>query len=68
MKTLLATLPRWKAGDHLFSTTDGRKPVAGFADSAKTRLDREMARTWRALGRVRGYRPARRDTGELDRA
>ena len=54
MKALLATLPRWKAGDHLFSTTDGRKPVSGFAGSAKARLDREMARTWRALGRIAG--------------
>jgi len=54
MNALLASIPRWRGGDFLFSTTNGRQPVAGFADSAKARLDREMARSWRALGRIAG--------------
>jgi integrase len=49
--TLLASLPRFKRGDYLFSTTFGVKPVSGFSKS-KARLDRLMLRTWRALGRV----------------
>jgi integrase len=36
---LLAELPRFAAGDHVFTTTDGAKPVNGFS-SAKARLDR----------------------------
>ena len=40
--TILATLPRFKKGDHLFSTTLGAKPVNGFS-KAKQRLDQEMA-------------------------
>jgi integrase len=54
MKTLLASLPRWTGGDYLFSTTNGRLPVCGFNGNVKIRLDREMAKTWRALGRVVG--------------
>ena len=50
---ILKSLPRFKKGDHLFSTTFGTKPVNGFS-KAKLRLDRRMARSWRALGRVRG--------------
>jgi integrase len=48
----LATLPRWKAGDYLFSV-DGRTPFNGFS-KAKERLDRRASRTWRALGRMAG--------------
>jgi integrase len=48
----LETLPRWKAGDYLFSM-DGRKPFNGFAKT-KQRLDRQMSLSWRALGRVQG--------------
>jgi integrase len=35
---LLEQLPRWDAGDYLFSTTGGVKPVNGFS-KAKSRLD-----------------------------
>ena len=40
---ILAALPRFKKGEHLFSSTLGETPVAGFA-KAKTRLDRLMAK------------------------
>ena len=39
--TILADLPRWNAGDFIFST-DGRRPVTGFY-LAKTRLDKLVA-------------------------
>jgi integrase len=39
---LLETLPRWPAGDLLFTTTQGKKPVGGFS-KAKARLDALMA-------------------------
>jgi integrase len=35
---LLKDLPRFKHGDHLFTTTGGRRPVSGFS-KAKTRAD-----------------------------
>jgi integrase len=38
---LLASLPRFASGEHLFSTTFGKKPVAGFS-KAKRRLDALM--------------------------
>jgi integrase len=50
---VLKALPRFKKGDHLFSTTFGAKPVSGFS-KAKARLDRRMLRTLRALARRRG--------------
>jgi len=50
---LLRSLPRFKKGDHLFSTTFGVKPVNGFS-KAKERLDDRMVRSWRALARSRG--------------
>jgi integrase len=50
---VLKTLPRFKRGDHLFSTDFGAKPVNGFS-KAKTRLDRHMLRSWRAIGRING--------------
>lgn len=50
---ILQKLPRFKKGDHLFSTTFGKKPVNGFS-KAKERLDERMLRSWRALGRVSG--------------
>jgi integrase len=41
---LVETLPAWPGNDyHLFSTTDGRKPVSGFS-RAKSRLDRGAGR------------------------
>jgi integrase len=53
MIRLLDTLPRWKRGDYLFST-NGKQAIFGFSSRAKAKLDREMLRSWRALGRVRG--------------
>jgi integrase len=50
---ILKELPRFKAGDYLFSSTFGKKPVRGF-NRAKRALDRHMLRSWRALGRIRG--------------
>jgi len=50
---LLKSLSRSKNGDHLFSTTFGKKPVNGFS-KAKERLDRRMLRSWRAIARLRG--------------
>ena len=52
MITLLNDLPRWKRGDYVFSMI-GERPFAGFS-RAKARLDREMLRSWRALGRAQG--------------
>ena len=44
---LVDTLPAWPGNDyHLFSTTDGRKPVSGFS-RAKSRLDRGAERLLR---------------------
>ena len=36
---LLQSLPRFTAGEYVFATTDGRKPVNGFS-KAKARIDR----------------------------
>ena len=38
---VLSELPRFKSGGFLFSTTYGKKPVAGYS-KAKSRLDHEM--------------------------
>ena len=44
---LLESLPRFKHGDHLFSTTAGAKPVSGYS-KAKAIVDRGMsAPAWR---------------------
>jgi len=53
---LLKTLPRWKAGDFLFSSNGGVKPVNGFS-KAKARLDARMLLTLKALARKRGDDP-----------
>jgi integrase len=50
---ILQSLPRFRKGDYVFSTTFGGKPVNGFS-KAKERLDRRMLRSWRALARIRG--------------
>ena len=50
---ILAEIPHAKRGDFLFSTTFGEKPVSGFS-KAKTRLDREMVRTLKAIARRSG--------------
>ena len=39
--TIIEALPRFTRGDHLFSTTFGKKPVSGFS-KAKARLDAMM--------------------------
>jgi len=36
--SVLGSLPRWNAGDYVFSTTGGAKPVNGFS-KAKARID-----------------------------
>jgi integrase len=42
MRALLDGLPRFTAGDYLFTTTAGRLPIGGFS-RAKRRLDRKIA-------------------------
>jgi integrase len=54
--TLLTALPRWKAGDFLFSSNGGVKPVNGFS-KAKERLDRRMLLSLRAMALKRGDDP-----------
>jgi integrase len=55
--SLLEELPRFKRGDHLFSTTFGAIPVDGFSRS-KSRLDELMLRWLKAMARRRGDDPA----------
>jgi integrase len=50
---LLQSLPTFKKGDHVFSSTFGETATNNFC-RAKRRLDREMLLSWRALGRSRG--------------
>jgi integrase len=50
---ILETLPHFKRGDYLFSTTFGEKPV-WIGDKIKNKLDLRMLRTLRALARWRG--------------
>jgi integrase len=54
---LLETLPRFKGGVCLFSTTFGEKP-AWISDKIKKQIDARMLRTLRALARQRGDDPA----------
>ncbi len=49
---ILQSLPTFKSGDHVFSTTFGVKPVNGFS-KAKARLDKRMLRSHRAFARLR---------------
>ena len=53
---VLDTLPRFKMGNYLFSSTFGKTPINGFS-KAKERLDARMLRTLRALARTRGDDP-----------
>lgn len=55
---VLKSLPTFKSGDHLFSTTFGKSP-AWVSDKVKKRLDARMLRTLRALARRRGENPRR---------
>jgi integrase len=59
MIDLLDTLPRFAGGDHLFSHSYGKRPLRPhqFSDF-KTRLDRRLLRTLRAMARLRGQDPA----------
>jgi integrase len=50
---LLESLPRFKGGRYVFTTTAGRTP-AWLTGKIKARLDRRMLRTLKALARTRG--------------
>ena len=56
---ILRSLPRFKRGDYLFSTTFGVKPVNGFS-KAKQRVDKRMLRSLRAMARTRNEMPPSR--------
>jgi integrase len=51
-------LPRFKKGEHLFSTTFGASPV-WMSSKVKSRVDARMLRTLRAMARRRGDDPAK---------
>jgi integrase len=53
IQAVLACLPRFTEGNHLFSTTFGRSS-AWMNTKVKERLDDRMLRTLKALARVRG--------------
>src|SRR5262249_450876 len=50
---VLRELPRFKRGDHLFSTTYGEKPINGFSKS-KARLDGRMVDLLQEFARDNG--------------
>ncbi|MBR1156870.1 site-specific integrase [Bradyrhizobium sp. JYMT SZCCT0428] len=54
---LLETLPRFKKGKFLFSTTAGQTP-AWIGSKIKKRIDRRMLLTLKALAKLRGTDPA----------
>ena len=54
---LMESLPRFKSGQFLFSTTAGRSSI-WIGTKIKDRLDRRMLRTLKALARQRGEDPA----------
>jgi hypothetical protein len=58
MLAILESLPRFKAGDYLFSTMFGTKPV-WMSSKVKAWIDARMLRTLRALTRQRGEDPTR---------
>jgi integrase len=55
---VLATVPLFRTGDHLFSTTFGESRTV-VSDKAKGRVDARMLRTLKAMARRRGDDPAR---------
>ncbi len=55
---ILETLPLFKKGDFLFSTTAGAKPVC-IGNKIKKQIDARMLRTLKALARRRGDDPGR---------
>lgn len=57
-RALVAALPRFKRGDHLFSFTFGETPAL-ILHSAKVRIDALMLRYLQALARLRGDDPGK---------
>jgi hypothetical protein len=55
---ILETLPLFKRGNFLFSTTFGEKPTC-IGDKIKKKIDARMLRTLKALARLRGDDPAK---------
>jgi integrase len=55
---VLETLPLFRGGDYLFSTSFGTKPV-WMSSKVKNRIDARMLRTLRALARRRGEGPTK---------
>jgi hypothetical protein len=55
---ILESLPLFKKGDYLFSTTFGTKPV-WIGDKIKKEIDARMLRTLKALARQHGDDPAK---------
>jgi integrase len=55
---LLATLPRFRSGDHVFTTTHGKLPTKIF-HKVKGQLDVRMLRMLKAMARKRGEDPTR---------
>jgi integrase len=58
ISAILNSLPRFKSGNFIFSTTFGKSPV-WVSDKAKRRLDAKMLLTLRALARRRGEDPSK---------
>ena len=58
ISAILNSLPRFKTGNYVFSTTFGKSPV-WVSDKAKRRLDAKMLLTLRALARRRGEDPSK---------
>jgi integrase len=54
--TIIEDLPKFKRGDFMFSSRLGERPIH-LGSKAKTRLDRRMLRSLRALARMRGDDP-----------
>jgi hypothetical protein len=50
---VLDSLPLYRSGEYLFSTTFGKKPVS-IGDKIKKKIDARMVRTLKALARRRG--------------
>jgi integrase len=60
MIDVLQSLPRFKAGDHVFSNSAGRTPIKpNVFSNIKNRLDKALLRTLRAMAQMRGDDPKR---------
>ena len=55
---ILESLPRFRGGDFVFTTTHGKKPCS-ISNKVKRHIDARMLRTLRALARQRGDDPAK---------